>query len=279
VVNRGFVGGVVGAGLMLAAGTAWGQAVVGEPTNAAKTFSTNCAMCHNSPRGLAKDDRSLSGFLLQHYTTGPQMSAAMAAYLASAGRGAPPKEGREKGQREAAPRDPTSREAAAPREGREKSQRDAAPREPAPREARTGEDGVEKQTPAKRTEPRKQQSAKATPEPPKRRQHDSAPAVDAVRPAEPEKPTVEAAKPIEAPDSKPAEGAPGESKPAESIRLDAPRQEAAAPAPVPAPAPAPSAAPQPREAAPAAEAAPAQVPATASVPAKADQPSFSSPLP
>lgn len=72
--------------LLAAAGTAAvrAQTVLGDPRDAAKTFAANCSACHKSPRGLAKSGQ-VAGFLRQHYTTGPEMSAAMAAYLVSAG--------------------------------------------------------------------------------------------------------------------------------------------------------------------------------------------------
>lgn len=60
------------------------QTVLGDPRDAAKTFASNCSTCHKSPQGLAKSGQ-VAGFLRQHYTTGPEMSAAMAAYLVAAG--------------------------------------------------------------------------------------------------------------------------------------------------------------------------------------------------
>lgn len=60
------------------------QTVLGDPRDAAKTFASNCSACHKSPQGLAKSGQ-VAGFLRQHYTTGAEMSAAMAAYLVSAG--------------------------------------------------------------------------------------------------------------------------------------------------------------------------------------------------
>ncbi|TMJ04608.1 MAG: hypothetical protein E6G97_06570 [Alphaproteobacteria bacterium] len=60
------------------------QTVLGDPRDAARTFASNCSTCHKSPRGLAKSG-FVAGFLRQHYTTGPEMSAAMAAYLVAAG--------------------------------------------------------------------------------------------------------------------------------------------------------------------------------------------------
>ena len=55
-----------------------------DPKDAPKIFSTTCSACHKSPAGLAKSGQ-VAGFLRQHYTTGPEMSAAMAAYLVAAG--------------------------------------------------------------------------------------------------------------------------------------------------------------------------------------------------
>lgn len=60
------------------------QTVLGDPRDAARIFASNCSTCHKSPRGLAKSG-FVAGFLRQHYTTGPEMSAAMAAYLVAAG--------------------------------------------------------------------------------------------------------------------------------------------------------------------------------------------------
>src|SRR4051812_17743018 len=60
------------------------QSVLGDPRDAPKVFATTCSACHKSPQGLAKSGQ-VAGFLRQHYTTGPEMSAAMAAYLVAAG--------------------------------------------------------------------------------------------------------------------------------------------------------------------------------------------------
>ncbi|MEA2870604.1 MAG: hypothetical protein QOH67_580 [Hyphomicrobiales bacterium] len=75
-------------GVLLAAGIGiagvHAQTVLGDPRDAARTFASNCSACHKSPRGLAKSGQ-VAGFLRQHYTTGAEMSAAMAAYLVAAG--------------------------------------------------------------------------------------------------------------------------------------------------------------------------------------------------
>src|SRR5437588_11316747 len=68
------------------------QTVLGDPRDAAKTFASNCSACHRSPQGLAKSGQ-IAGFLRQHYTTGAEMSAAMAAYLVAAGNAPAAKKG------------------------------------------------------------------------------------------------------------------------------------------------------------------------------------------
>ena len=54
--------------------------------SAAKLFAANCAHCHHSPRGLAKERFSwtLSRSLEQHYTSGSDSAQALAAFLQSA---------------------------------------------------------------------------------------------------------------------------------------------------------------------------------------------------
>ena len=80
--GRIILAGAVLAGVGIAAVRA--QTVLGDPRDAARTFAANCSACHKSPRGLAKSG-FVASFLRQHYTTGPEMSAAMAAYLVAAG--------------------------------------------------------------------------------------------------------------------------------------------------------------------------------------------------
>lgn len=64
-----------------------------EGRSAAELFKAGCAVCHQSPAGLAKgrSNSELAGFLRQHYTSGTQHAATLAAFLASApgGRGGP----------------------------------------------------------------------------------------------------------------------------------------------------------------------------------------------
>jgi hypothetical protein len=49
----------------------------------AQLFSSDCSACHQSPRGLAKsaDQRSLTGFLREHYTSKVEAAGALAGFL------------------------------------------------------------------------------------------------------------------------------------------------------------------------------------------------------
>src|SRR5262249_52638602 len=73
------------------------QTQLADPKDAPKIFATTCSACHKSPAGLAKSGQ-VAGFLRQHYTTGPEMSAAMAAYLVSAGSGPAARKGEATGE-------------------------------------------------------------------------------------------------------------------------------------------------------------------------------------
>src|SRR3954470_20035120 len=68
------------------------QTQLADPKDAPKIFASTCSACHKSPQGLAKSGQ-VAGFLRQHYTTGPEMSAAMAAYLVAAGNAPASKKG------------------------------------------------------------------------------------------------------------------------------------------------------------------------------------------
>jgi len=126
---------------VLGAAAVRAQTVLGDPRDAAKTFASNCSACHKSPRGLAKSGQ-VAGFLRQHYTTGPEMSAAMAAYLVAAGSAPEPKKGpasadaaktkSKKGEQLAAQPHAESAEAIQPRTLRGKERQQAKAHEEAP---------------------------------------------------------------------------------------------------------------------------------------------------
>src|SRR5437588_9059569 len=75
---------LLGLGVLLALG---GGAAQAENLDAGKSapalFAATCAACHSSPRGLARDRGSsgLASYLQEHYTSGPQTAATLAAYL------------------------------------------------------------------------------------------------------------------------------------------------------------------------------------------------------
>jgi hypothetical protein len=75
---------VLGLGAIIALASGAAQA---ENLDAGKSapalFAAACASCHSSPRGLAKDRGSygLASYLQEHYTSGPQTAASLAAYL------------------------------------------------------------------------------------------------------------------------------------------------------------------------------------------------------
>jgi hypothetical protein len=93
------------------------QTQLADPKDAPKIFASTCSACHKSPQGLAKSGQ-VAGFLRQHYTTGPEMSAAMAAYLVAAGN-APAKKDREKAAAAGQSADPAAK-------GKSKKQEQAA---------------------------------------------------------------------------------------------------------------------------------------------------------
>jgi hypothetical protein len=82
------------------------QTQLADPKDAPRIFASTCSACHKSPQGLAKSGQ-VAGFLRQHYTTGPEMSAAMAAYLVAAGSAPAAKKGetaqKQKSKKDASP--------------------------------------------------------------------------------------------------------------------------------------------------------------------------------
>ncbi|ARQ02148.1 hypothetical protein [Pseudorhodoplanes sinuspersici] len=63
-----------------------------EGKSAAELFQSGCAVCHQSPAGLAKGrhPNELIGFLRQHYTVSVQHAGTLAGFLTSAGPGRRP---------------------------------------------------------------------------------------------------------------------------------------------------------------------------------------------
>jgi mono/diheme cytochrome c family protein len=81
---RVILGAIAAAGVVLTAPPASAQNLdAGKSPE--KLFADGCASCHRSPRGLAKGRYSLtlSWFLQDHYSAGPDTAKALAAYLVS----------------------------------------------------------------------------------------------------------------------------------------------------------------------------------------------------
>jgi hypothetical protein len=74
-----------------AAGSAAAQDYTAGKTPA-QLFQSDCSACHKTPQGLSRgmDQRSLAGFLREHYTTKQESAGALAAYVASVGGQRPP---------------------------------------------------------------------------------------------------------------------------------------------------------------------------------------------
>src|SRR5580693_6477902 len=74
------------------------QTSIDQGKSPAEMFSLDCATCHKSARGLAngRNTSDLSSFLAEHYTSGKDQAASLAAYVMGAGGGeaAPATQGR-----------------------------------------------------------------------------------------------------------------------------------------------------------------------------------------
>jgi len=86
----------VAVGLAALAALIAGPAAAQEDLDSGKTpaqlYAANCAICHKTPRGLSKAGGpfGLQGFLREHYTASRRAAAAIAAYVDTVDRGAPP---------------------------------------------------------------------------------------------------------------------------------------------------------------------------------------------
>ncbi len=58
----------------------------------AELYASDCAICHKSPRGLARSGgiKEVRSFLREHYTASREAAAAIAGYLQAVDRGLPP---------------------------------------------------------------------------------------------------------------------------------------------------------------------------------------------
>jgi hypothetical protein len=71
----------------MAPASGWAQTNIDQGKSAAEIFANDCAVCHKTPRGLAKGQNSLtlSTFLREHYTASRDQAASLAAYVMGAG--------------------------------------------------------------------------------------------------------------------------------------------------------------------------------------------------
>ncbi len=79
----------IGLFLGLAPVLAHAQTSIDQGKTPAEIFAIDCATCHKSARGLAhgKTSSELASFLAEHYTSGRDQAAALAAYVMGAGGG------------------------------------------------------------------------------------------------------------------------------------------------------------------------------------------------
>jgi len=174
-INRGT--GLVMAVLALAlAGPAAGQESLDAGKTGAQLFASDCALCHKSPQGLAKNGGlfGLSGFLKQHYTASQQSANVVAKYL------------------ESLPDAPASAKGPAATKRAAKGNDKAKPDEKNPGEAKRGEaKSTAKRMDSKTAEPKTAEPKTAEPKMAEPKSDDAKPAepkADAAPEAKPEKP-------------------------------------------------------------------------------------------
>ena len=74
--------GLIGAAVFMTAVPVFAQSNLDAGKSPAQIFANTCNACHRSPREIK---RTTAAFMRQHYTTGMQEAATMAAYLATMG--------------------------------------------------------------------------------------------------------------------------------------------------------------------------------------------------
>ena len=84
--------GLAAALAIVVAGSAAAQENLDSGKTPAELYAQDCAICHKSPRGLARTGGILGvqAFLREHYTASREAAAAIAAYLEQADKGAAP---------------------------------------------------------------------------------------------------------------------------------------------------------------------------------------------
>jgi hypothetical protein len=76
---------------LIFAGPAAAQDNYDQGKSGPQLFASDCGICHQSPRGLAKNvgPSGLESFLQEHYTASREVAASITAYLTSVDQGAP----------------------------------------------------------------------------------------------------------------------------------------------------------------------------------------------
>jgi hypothetical protein len=183
---------------LFGAATAFAQENLDAGKSPAQLFASDCSVCHQSPKGLAKgsSSSSLSSFLRQHYTSSQQNASVIAGYLLS-GAGA--------GERKPAHQPTTVSRTPTPPEppNREHNAR-TAKRHPKPKSEEPRKHGAETAKPAKKPEKKEKEVAK-------RIEHAAKPAKKPAEKKDEPKKTEQAAVPPENPVREPK--AQGDTKP------------------------------------------------------------------
>jgi hypothetical protein len=219
-VNRAFVL-TIGFLAALAPATVCAQTNIDQGKSASQIFSNACAECHKSPSALrkGKSAAAVAEFLREHYTTGAQQAASLAAYVVG-GRDtvAAPAPGQkppaERAQKPAKPEEGATANAKPPRRSGEA---DAKPKEEATPNIPTFMNPIARpepsqNRPATATRNRRKDDVAPTPEQPQEPAEVAhvPPAAPATEPPRPETPAPEAAP------AGPAAAVPMEAPPAES---------------------------------------------------------------
>jgi cytochrome c553 len=130
----------------LAPAMAHAQTNIDQGKTPAQIFANDCAACHKAARGLAngKSSGALADFLHEHYTTGRDQAAALAAYVLGAGAG--PKPAVERAGAAAEEPKPPNRQTRKPEESPPSA---AKPQRPAVEEGKPRDDSIAVEEPGR----------------------------------------------------------------------------------------------------------------------------------
>jgi hypothetical protein len=148
----------------LAPASAHAQVNIDQDKSPAHIFSSDCAVCHKTTRGLAngRGSSALTGFLAEHYTSSREEAASVAAYVLSAGGGV----GTAAPVRDAKPDSARGRAAAAGQEPKTESKPEPKTRRAAKPEEQPGAGTKPRRTAREHAKPREERSASVEPSSP-----------------------------------------------------------------------------------------------------------------